>query len=200
MKRWVLAAGLFAVAFVPFTANAADPGDDEDDRRGTYNEPRRKGQPPPTPGYNDQDDDDDDRPPPGKRYSGPPPGAPPANRYWGPPSSGPNCVRSEQVRQRLTEMGWQDFQDGRPQGEMVMMKARRPSGRQFELTLHRCSGQLVEVRPLEGRPSGPYAFNNRPYNNPDAYDAPRGPYGYGDRWRNGPYANGGPRRWWRDDD
>jgi hypothetical protein len=103
-------------------------------------------------------------------------------------------------------MGWQDFQGGQQQGDQVSLKARRPSGRLFELTLNRCSGQIVEVRPLEGRPAGgPYAFNRPQYNNnPDTYDAPPppprgGPY-YGDRWREGPYGYGGPRRWYRDDD
>ena len=42
---------------------------------------------------------------------------------------------------------------------MVTLRARRPNGRLFELTMHRCSGQIVEARPLEPRPFGPYAFN-----------------------------------------
>lgn len=201
MKSWVLLASLLAAAaLMPATGHAADTGDD-DDAPGTYN---RKA---PPPGYNNRDDDDDDDRPPAKRYSGPPPMAPPGyNRYSGPPlpPAGMNCARSEQVRQRLTEMGWQDFHGGQQQGDMVVMKARRPSGRLFELTLQRCSGQIVEVRPLEGRP---YAFNNdRPPfddrfgNRPNVerydYPPPRGPYGYEGRYRDGPYAYGGPRRWW----
>jgi hypothetical protein len=185
MRSWVLAAGLLAaITFVPVAAYAADVFDDDD--RSTYKDPRLK-TPPPAPGYNDQDDDDDDRSPPAKKYSGPPPYAPPGNNY-----SGQNCARSEQVRRRLTDSGWQDFHDGHQQGDMVVMKARRPNGRVFELTLHRCSGQIVEVRPLEGRPygGGPYAFNRR-------YDNDRPPYGYDeDRWPDRPYAYGGPRRWW----
>jgi hypothetical protein len=186
MRSWVLAASLLAAAaFVPMGAYAADVDDDDD--RETYSDPRRKTPPPPGSGYNDRyDDDDDDRPVP-KKFSTPPPFGPPGNRY-----SNQNCVRSGEVRQRLTESGWQDFHDGHQQGDMVVMKARRPSGRLFELTLHRCSGQLVEVRPLEGRQfGGPYAFN-RPYR----YDRP---YGYDDdrRWGNRPpYGYGGPRRWW----
>jgi hypothetical protein len=192
MRSWVLAAGLLAaITFVPMAAYAADVDDDDD--RGTYNDPRRK-TPPPAPGYNDQDDDDD-RPAPGKKYSGPQPFAPPGNNY-----SGQNCARSEQVRQRLVDTGWRDFQDGHQQGEMVVMKARRPSGRLFELTLHRCSGQVVEVRPMEGRPVGPYAFN-RPYNYdrppPLAPYGPNTPYRYDERWPDRPYGyGGGPRRWW----
>jgi hypothetical protein len=196
MIRWVLAATLIAVAaFMPAAANAADT--DDDDEPGAYNNPQKKAQQQPPPGQNYQDDDDDDKaPPPSKKFSGPPP----AYKQPGMPPPGKNCVRSEQVRQALTDMGWQDFQGGRQQGDMVVMNARRRNGRQFELTLHRCSGQIVEVRPLEGRPNaGPYAFN-RPYDNDryDRYDGPRGPYGYDDRWRDQPYGYGPRRWWWRD--
>jgi hypothetical protein len=178
MRSWVLAAGLLAAAaLVPAGAYAADVDDDDD--RGAYSDPRGKS----TPGYNDRDDDDDDdRPAPGKRFTGPPRYVPPG-KY-----SGMQCARSEQVRQRLADSGWLDFHDGHQQGDMVVMKARRQSGRLFELTLNRCSGQVVEVRPLEGGRFGPYAYN-RPYR----YDAP---YGYERRWPDGPYAYGGPRRWW----
>jgi hypothetical protein len=190
MRSWVLAASLLAAAaMVPAGASAADVGDDDD--RGAYSDPRRKYFPPPGPGYKDRYDDDydDDDQPASKRFSGPPPFAPPGSKY-----SNQNCARSGDVRQRLIDSGWQDFRDGHQRGDMVVMKARRPNGRLFELTLHRCSGQIVEVRPLEARPfgGGPYAFN-RPYRYDD------GPYGYGDnrRWRDAPpYAYGGPRRWW----
>jgi hypothetical protein len=192
MRSWVLAAGLLAAAaLVPTGAYAADVGDDDDG--GAYTDPRRKTQPPAAPGYNDRydDEDDDDRPAP-KNFSGPPPPAyaPPGNKY-----SNQNCARSGEVRQRLTGMGWQDFHDGHQEGDMVVMKARRPNGREFQLTLARCSGQIVEVRPLDGSPygGGPYAFN-RPYRYEDR------PYGYDRRWRNDPppypYGYGGPRRWW----
>jgi hypothetical protein len=189
MRSWVLAASLLAAAVcVPMGAYAADVDDDDD--RGAYSDPRRKNVPPPGPGYNDRyDDDDEDGRPVPKKFSAPAPFAPPGNKY-----SDRNCVRSAEVRQRLTDSGWQDFHDGHQQGEMVVMRARRPNGRLFELTLHRCSGQVVEVRPLEGRPfgGGPYAFN-RPY----PYDRP---YGDDRRWGNGPngppYGYGGPRRWW----
>ncbi len=168
MKSWVLAAGLLAVVFVP-AANAADVGED---RQGTYN-PRDRA---PPPAYNDRDDDDDDGPPPAAR------------KYSGPSHNGQGCVRSEQVRDRLSGMGWQDFHGGAPQGDLVTLRARRPSGRLFELTLQRCSGEIVEARPLEPRPYGPYAFNRGPRD----FD---GPYAYGNRWREDNYAYR-DRRWW----
>ena len=177
MKSWVLAVSLLA-AFVP-AANAADVGDDRDDR--TYSDPRYRGQPP---AYNDRDDDDDDGPPPAAR------------KYSGPAPYGQTCAQSDQVRQRLTDMGWRDFHGGQPQGDIVTLRARRPNGRLFELTMHRCTGQIVEARPLEPRPFGPYAFN-RPVPDAGVYDdrwSRRGQYG--DRWRDDDaYAYRSPR-WW----
>src|SRR5262249_19830834 len=138
MRSWVLAASLLAAAaFVPMGGAYAADVDDEDDR-GTYTDPRRKTPPPPGQGFNNRydDEDDDDRPVP-KKFSAPQPYAPPGNKF------SQNCMRSGEVRQRLTDSGWQDFHDGHQQGDMVVMKARRPNGRLFELMLHRCSGQLV---------------------------------------------------------
>lgn len=166
MKSWVLAVGLLAAAFVP-AASAADMGDD----RESYSDPRYRS---PPPAYNDRDDDDD-YPPPSRRFSGP--------RF------GHACVQSEQVRQRLSDRGWHDFHAGQQQGEVVTLRARRPSGRLFELTLHRCSGELVEARPLEPRPFGPFAFNRPPR---EYYEGRR----YEDRWDEDAYAYRG-RRWWQ---
>lgn len=169
MKSWVLAVGLLTAAFVP-AASAADLGDDRD---GAYNDPRYRT---PPPAYNHRDDDDD--------------GPPGVRRYSGPAPYGQGCVRSEEVRSRLTDMGWRDFHGGQPQGEAVTLRARRPNGRLFELTLHRCSGQIVEARPLEPRPFGPYAFN-RPQHDYYNYDR----YNYDRRWGED-YAYRTPR-WWR---
>jgi hypothetical protein len=108
--------------------------------------------------------DDDDRPPASKRYSE----APPYGRH---------CVRSDDVRRRLTSFGWQDFHAGQPQGDLVTLRARRPSGRLFELTLHRCTGEIVEVQPLEPRRYGRFAFRHHPrFEDFDEYRPPR-------RWR-----------------
>ncbi len=114
-------------------------------------------------------------------------------------------MRSEQVRDRLTHEGWRDFHDGKPASdELVTLRARRSNGRLFELTLHRCTGQLLEARPLQLRPFGPYAYR-QPY-------GPYGSWGWGpqpqtapyayeddDRWEERSYAQRGQRRW-RDDD
>jgi hypothetical protein len=87
-------------------------------------------------------------------------------------------------------MGWRDFHAGQPQNDdLVTLRARRPSGRLFELTLHRCSGDIVEARPLEPRPFGPYAYNRplREFHEP----YPR----YRNRWRDDTYAYR-DWRWW----
>ena len=168
MKSWVLAAGLLAAAFVP-AASAADL-DDDGPRYGEprYGEPRHRVPP--------QAYDDDEAPPPPRRYTG--------------PQHGRVCARSDEVRGRLNDMGWQDFNGGHEQGDVVVLRARRPSGRLFELSLDRCSGEIVEARPLEPRPMGPFAFN-RPRHFYDGH--PR----Y-DRWNNDFYGHRGPGRWRRD--
>jgi hypothetical protein len=110
-------------------------------------------------------------PPRYERYAAPPadfePPYPPAYAARGAP-----CVPREAVRARLFSEGWADFRDFEPRGRVVLVQARRPSGRLFDLTIDRCSGEVVDARPVYG-PRGPGAF---------AY----GDYGYG--W--------GPHRFW----
>jgi hypothetical protein len=205
MRSWLLAAGLLA-AVAASPAQAADlDGDDEAPpprswphsglQGGPYTNPRY-GQPVPPPAYRDDDDDDNDN----DRYSAVPPPrtyshAPP--RYAPPPAT-KTCVRSEQVRERLTGEGWRDFHDGKPASEgFVTMRARRANGRLFELTLHRCSGEVVEARPLELRPFGPYAYR-QPYSpyGPWRWGQQRAPYAQDDdSWEERSYAYRGPRRW-----
>ena len=210
MRRWLLAAGLIAAAAAsPALAADIDGVPPPPPRNGPYSgpygqygngpysgpyaDPRYAPQARP-PSYND--DDDDDRyngTPPAQRYSYAPP------KYAGPPRyAAPNgaCVRSEQVRDRLTREGWNDFHDGKPTSEgLVTLRARRPNGRLFELTLHRCSGEIVEARPLALRPFGPYAYR-QPYGPYGSWrwGPETAPYSYEDEGaRERPYAYGGPR-------
>lgn len=188
MKSWVLAAGLLAAAAVP-AAWAADVDDGPPPPKsgpyGVYKGP--KGPPPggPPPYFDDDDDDGPGGPPPSKKYSE---GSP----------YGQKCVRSEQVREQLSSLGWSDFHEGQKQGaSLVTLKARRPSGRLFELTLHRCSGQIVDAAPLEARRFGSYAYKGP--SGPYAYDGPprRGPHFYR-QFEDGPWYNDRPnRRWYR---
>ena len=204
MRSWLLAAGLLAAAVVS-PARAADLDGDYPPPRswphsgyyeGPYAEPRYT-RPAPAPSYRDDDDDDDDdrynAVPPPKKYSNVPP------RY-APPPPAKTCVRSEQVRDRLTIEGWRDFHDGKPLDEvLVTMRARRPNGRLFELTLHRCTGELLEARPLQLRPFGPYAYR-QPYGPYGAWrwGPQRAPHNY-EGWEERSYAQRGPRRWHDDD-
>ena len=227
MRSWLLAAGLLAAAAASPAMAADIDGVPPPPRSGPYGYEDPRYAPRPAPQYSEEDDDDgpygappankySNAPPPGYRapppnygapppnYGAPPPppgyGAPPPpSKYAGPPP-GKSCVRSEHVRDRLTREGWGDFHDGKPLNDgLVTLRARRPNGRLFELTLHRCSGELLEARPLQLRPFGPYAYRQ-----------PYGPYG---TWRWGPetppytyqddgweerYAYRGPRRWRND--
>lgn len=203
MRRWLLAAGLIAAA-AGSPAVAADldgippppySGHYGAPHGGPYAYPDPRYTPNAPPAYDDDDDDDDryDGRTSPRRYSYAPPKP-------GAPAPGRTCVRSEQVRDRLSREGWHDFHDGKPvSGDLVTLRARRPSGRLFELTLHRCSGETLEARPLERRVFGPYAYR-QPYGSygPWRWGEPRAPYAYDD---DGPeersYADRGPR-WGRD--
>jgi hypothetical protein len=154
----VLAAAL-AVAMSTGAAFAADLDDDGPrwDKRGSaYNDPRYadtykypdrprppyagKYPPPPHAGY--RDDDDDDYGPPPRRFSY-------ADRglaYREP------CVPRAEIKHRLLSAGWHDFHDPDLRGDLASVRARRPSGRLFDLTIDRCTGEIVNARPLQPRP------------------------------------------------
>jgi hypothetical protein len=187
MRGWVLAAGLLAAAAAT-GAQAADLYDGPPpDRYGSaYDDPRYADiyrYPVPPPRYA--------APPPRafERYAEPPiprervyrederyepkylPG-PPRHSYAEPPRAhADRCLPREVVKERLLRSGWHDFHDGDVRGEIATVRARRPSGRLFDLVIDRCSGEIVDARPLEPRRIGPYAEGS--------------PYGYGPQ----------PRRW-----
>ncbi|MBO0764455.1 MAG: hypothetical protein J2P50_07695 [Hyphomicrobiaceae bacterium] len=200
MRSWLLAAGLIAAAAAS-PALAADIDGVPPPRHGPYggpysgpyDDPHYAPKAPPQSYYDDDDDDGryEGRPPP-QKYTYTPP------RYASPPP-GRTCVRSEEVRDRLTSQGWNNFHDGKPVSEgLVSLRARRPSGRLFELTLHRCSGEVLEARPLEPRPAGPYAYRqpSGPYEPWRWGPATAAPYGHeDDGWQDRPYADRGQRRW-----
>jgi hypothetical protein len=169
MRSLVLAAGL-AVAMSTGAAFAADLDDDGPPpyRRGSaYDDPRysdiyRYPDRPPPPAYVAprppaavyRDEDDDYGPPP-RRY----PGA----------GYAAHCVPRAEIKHRLLSEGWRDFHDPDLRGDLASVRARRPSGRLFDLTIDRCTGQIVNARPLEPRPYGPYASR---FYGPYAYGAP----------------------------
>jgi hypothetical protein len=69
------------------------------------------------------------------------------------------CVPREVARDRLQADGWGDFRDFERRGRVVLVQARRPSGRRFDLTIDRCSGEIIEARPLDNFRS--YAYRSR---------------------------------------
>jgi hypothetical protein len=103
--------------------------------------------------------------PPYNEYGeGPPP--PPRDRYAPDDDYGPQppprlvergCVPRELARDRLRDAGWYDFHGLEPRGEVVLVQARRPSGRLFNLTIDRCSGRVVDARPAYGGGSRYYS-------------------------------------------
>jgi len=73
----------------------------------------------------------------------------------------PRCMPRRVVRRRLRAEGWHDFRDFRPRGPILLVCARRPSGRPFNLAIDRCSGEIVEAHPVRRRLLGPFAFAPR---------------------------------------
>lgn len=69
------------------------------------------------------------------------------------------CIPRGEAKRRLVADGWSDFHERELRGEVVLVRARRPSGRLFELRVDRCTGEILRADPL-GRP---YAEEVRPY-------------------------------------
>ena len=172
MRRWILAASLLAAASAAIPAARAadlDQGPPPDRYGSAYDDPRyadiyRRQEPPPyavlppppyaapVPRERVYRDDDDAAP-----Y-----GRPPRFSYSDPrPGYGGGCVPRDVIRERLMRHGWHDFHDGELRGNVAVVRARRPSGRLFELSIERCSGEIVSAYPLEGRTFGPFAYGPR---------------------------------------
>jgi hypothetical protein len=99
-------------------------------------------------------------------------GPPPRDRYADVPEdfeppypeerfAGRECIPRDIARDRLRDAGWYDFHGLEPRDRVVLVKARRASGRLFDLTIDRCSGQIVDAQPLGERRFGPYALGPR---------------------------------------
>ena len=179
MRSWVLAVGLLTTAAAT-GAQAADLYDGPPpDRYGSaYEDPRyadiyKYPVPPPyaVPGprrysgpyaeppiprervYRDDDYTDEPKYLPGpRRYS-----------YAEPPRDyADRCLPREVIKDRLLRSGWHDFHDGDVRGGVATVRARRPSGRLFDLAIDRCTGEIVSAQPLEPRAIGPYAYGPPP--------------------------------------
>jgi hypothetical protein len=176
MKSWILAVSLLAAAGATASAARAadlDEGSPPDRYGSAYDDPRyadiyRHPQRPPSyapsppppyavpvPRERIYRDDHDDLPPYARRHR---------YGYNDPrPDYGAQCVPRELIRERLMRHGWHDFHDGALRGNVAVVRARRPSGRLFELTVERCSGEIVTAYPLQNRVYGPFAYGPRPW-------------------------------------
>lgn len=141
IRKFVLAASLAASAIAATPLAAADLGY----RDQAYEDPRysdiyRHPAPPPPPVYRDE------------RYVPAPPPAPyRQEQRHGYQSRPDGCTPRELVRDRLEARGWQEFHDPQPMGNVVHIRARRPNGRLFDLTLDRCSGEVLQVELIDNR-------------------------------------------------
>jgi hypothetical protein len=62
------------------------------------------------------------------------------------------CLSKGDIRYRLKEHGWQDFQELDFRGDTAIVNARRPDGMLYKLEVDRCTGVIVQARLLdEGR-------------------------------------------------
>ncbi len=72
-------------------------------------------------------------------------------------SARPGCISKDAARYELERMGWTDFHDPHvADQDTAYVKARRPSGRLFQLQVDRCTGDIMSATPLEPR-YRPYA-------------------------------------------
>ena len=163
---------LIVLASVP-VAQAADLGgyrDGRDDRyaRSPYDDPRYdylygRGAPP-RDWYGRRPGAERYEPAPPPRYSRAPdrreaPGG--RRREWAENDRG--CVPRHVADARLRAQGWLGFDRLRADGPDVLADARHEDGGRYRLVIDRCSGRVVDARPLdagprfEGRRFGPYA-------------------------------------------
>ena len=79
------------------------------------------------------------------------------------------CLHREEIKRRLIDEGWREFQDVEIRQNAVAVRARRPNGDLYDLKVDRCTGDVVNAQVIERRGYGPYAedgrrYNQRPYN------------------------------------
>jgi len=74
---------------------------------------------------------------------------------------GGQCAPRHIIRRQLVDEGWSDFQGLQVRHEYVILQARRPSGRIFDLKVDRCTGRIVNAKACDGPYYGRYAFGPR---------------------------------------
>lgn len=123
--------------------------------------------------------------PPPPRYAAPypPPPVYREQRYTGPQPPPPHyvpdqrpryegryhdeCLPQQTIRARLEHRGWFDFHDPKAAGNLVHIRARRSNGQLYDLTVDRCSGQVLGAELIDSRsayappPPPPQDWRNR---------------------------------------
>lgn len=59
------------------------------------------------------------------------------------------CLSKGEIRYRLKEHGWNDFQDVEIRSDTAVVSARRPDGMTYRIEVDRCSGVIVQARLLD---------------------------------------------------
>ena len=140
IRKFVLVASLAASAVLATPIFAADLGyRDQVHEDPRYSDIYRHPAPLPPPVYREE------------RYIPAPPPPYRQEQRYGNDVRRDGCVPRELVRDRLESRGWQDFHDPQPMGNVVHIRARRPNGRLFDLTLDRCSGEVLQVEVIDHR-------------------------------------------------
>lgn len=65
-----------------------------------------------------------------------------------------DCRSAEEIHDRLKRQGWWDFGDLERKGEHFTVRARRPNGSSYKLTIDGCSGRVLGAMRLNGGQRG----------------------------------------------
>jgi hypothetical protein len=79
---------------------------------------------------------------------------------------GGSCLPRHEIRQRLRDQGWADFHDLEIRPDIAVLRARGSRGHLYDLSIDRCTGEIVHARPLEHFVPGPFAYGPRRWARP----------------------------------
>lgn len=65
-----------------------------------------------------------------------------------------DCRSAEDIHDRLKRQGWWDFDDLERSGKHFTVRARRPNGTAYQLTIDGCSGRVLDAMRLNGGQRG----------------------------------------------
>lgn len=81
----------------------------------------------------------------------PPPHYVPQPRYRSESRYQEECLPQETIRARLEHRGWFEFHDPKVAGNLVHIRARRNNGQLYDVTVDRCSGQVLGAEVIDHR-------------------------------------------------